>query len=371
MVLLFAGMMLAYCFSIQHQPVPWNYILCAGTGAIGAPLLFAYLNSRGPRIATAGWAAIILLGLAAQFRFGLYSFGDRNVLLVTGPRMALNAPSAAIDKIKADNSTPFRVVGLQYDLYGDYPAVYGLEDVRSCAPLTSGEYLDLIQNFPGMKFSFSWILEVHDPVLAQPLMNLLNVKYLLGPTNLVLQPGIDFRVADRSDFGVLENLEVWPRAFFTDKVVPIATTAEFIQHLVGNGKRAFAALTPQEIEKQPGLRQLEATPTAVVLAATDFQLLPNSTAFEVHAPSAGVVCLSEGQASDFTATANGENKTVLTVNRAFKGLYLDRPGDYHIKFTYRPRHWRLACTLFWMALGGVATLATIRFTRARTQRNHA
>jgi hypothetical protein len=46
-------------------------------------------------------------------------------------------------------------------------------------------------------------------------------------------------------------------------------------------------------------------------------------------------------------TANNEPKGVLTVNRAFKGVYLDKPGNYHIEFIYRPRHWRLACCLFW------------------------
>jgi uncharacterized membrane protein YfhO len=66
-----------------------------------------------------------------------------------------------------------------------------------------------------------------------------------------------------------------------------------------------------------------------------------------------VVCLTEGQAKDFTATANGESKEVLTVNRAFKGIYIDQPGDYHIEFTYRPRHWRLSCALFWISIGAV------------------
>jgi len=111
------------------------------------------------------------------------------------------------------------------------------------------------------------------------------------------------------------------------------------------------------------LRKLAAARPAVVQAATNYQPLANSTAFEIHAPSAGVVCLSEGQARDFIATANGEPKTVLTVNRAFKGIYLDQPGDYHIKFSYRPRHWHLACDLFFAAVGVAITLASLRAFR--------
>jgi hypothetical protein len=46
----------------------------------------------------------------------------------------------------------------------------------------------------------------------------------------------------------------------------------------------------------------------------------------------------------------------LTVNRAFKGLYLEKPGEYHIEFVYRPRYWRMSCALFWIAFLGVAAI---------------
>ena len=56
--------------------------------------------------------------------------------------------------------------------------------------------------------------------------------------------------------------------------------------------------------------------------------------------------------------AVSEAKEVLTVNRAFKGVYLDRPGDYHLEFTYRPGHWQLACTLFWISAASACLLYT-------------
>ena len=163
---------------------------------------------------------------------------------------------------------------------------------------------------------------------------------------------------------------MWPRAFFSDKVVSSSSAEEFIQQLLENGKKPFIALTPEEIEKQPGIRQLETTKKATVSAATNYRLLPNSTAFDVHAASAGIVCLTEGQARDFIAKANNKPKEVLTINRAFKGMYLDKPGDYHLEFTYHPRHWRLACTLFWIAMGSVIALASVSFIRTRVQRNN-
>ena len=365
----FAGLMLMYCLANTHRPIIWSYFACAGAGAIGAPMLFAYLKSRGGRISGLGWAGIILLGFPALFRFGVYDAGDKNLLMILGSREVLNAPSQAIERIKTDHTGPFRVAGLQLNLFGDYAAVYGLEDIRSCAPLTSGSFMDLVDRCPGITLSQGWMLHIADPVASQPLLNLLNVKYLLAPPRIAVQPGLDFRIADQSDFGVLENLDVWPRAFFAGQVLSIASTGEFINHLWANGKQPFIALAPGEFERQPGLRSLETTNSVTVSAATNYQLRANSTSFDIHAASAGVVCLTENQAHDFTATANGAPKAVLTVNRAFKGLYLDRPGNYHIEFTYRPGHWRLALGLFWLAAGLTAALAGVSFTGARIRRS--
>jgi hypothetical protein len=83
-----------------------------------------------------------------------------------------------------------------------------------------------------------------------------------------------------------------------------------------------------------------------------------------------MVCLAEGQARDFIAQANNEPKEVLTINRAFKGVYLDKPGDYHLEFIYRPRHWRLACTLFWIATWSVITLTSVCFIRLRSRKGN-
>jgi hypothetical protein len=312
---------------------------------------------------------VIFLGFIPNFRFGLYHRGDDTLLMLPGPRVTLNTPSKMIDKIKTDKSGPFRVVGLQWGLMGDYSAVYELEDIRSCAPLSNGEFVDLIRSFPGVNLTCNWMIEVADPVQAQPLLNLLNVKYLLAPPDAGVRGQPDFRLTDRSDFAVLENLEVWPRAFFSDRVVTIFSNEEFIQQLLNSGRQPFIALTREEIEKQPSLRQLATTNQATISPATNYRLLPNSTEFDVHATSAGMVCLTEGQAKDFTAKANNEPRAVLTVNRAFKGIYLDRPGDYHIKFIYRPRHWRLACTLFWISAGVVIALVATAGIRARGQRS--
>ena len=361
--LIFGGLILVYCFGITHNPIPWDYVLCAVAGGFGAPLLFMFLKNHHRQTSAAGWTGIIILGFIPHFRFGLYTIGSDNLLMLPGPRSVLDAPSKAIDKIRADESGPFRVVGLGWNFAGDYSAVYGIEDIRSCAPLSNGEFIKVVREIPGMSFSQDWVLQVLDPVAAQPLLNLLDVKYLLTQPDpkAQIRAGLDFRITDRSDFLVLENLQAWPRAFFSDKVSTNSSTKEFLQQLSESSKQPFVSLSEDEIRKRPGLQALESTNKATIVPATHYRLLANSTAFDIHAPSAGVVFLAEGQARDFTATANNEPKEVLTVNRAFKGVYLGKPGDYHVEFIYRPRHWRLACALFWISIGGVIMLALMAY----------
>ncbi|HEY3760192.1 MAG TPA: hypothetical protein VGN23_00390 [Verrucomicrobiae bacterium] len=362
-----AGMIALFCIGpLGHLPMPWGYVICTALGALGAPLLFAFLMTRYQRIPYAGWVGIIILAFIPHFRFGLYNFGPDHWLMIPGVRAELDASSPSIETIKAAGPEPFRVMGVGFNLYGDYAAVYGLEDIRSSAPLSNRELIELFKSFPGIEFSGDWAVRLANLVPAQPLLNMLNVKYLLGPPQVTLPPGLDFRVIEQGDFGVAQNFQVWPRAFFTAHLIPIASNDVFVKELSRNGTTPFIALTPDEIRKQPGLEQLESASPAPISAAANYQLLPNSTAFDVHAASPGIVCLTEGIAPDFLATANGQPKQVLTVNRAFKGIYLDKPGDYHIAFVYRPPHWRLACELFWGSLAIAIILASACTIRRRS-----
>ena len=365
--LVFGVLLLAFWFATPGSDFPWRYFLVVGAAALAATLLCAGCARGCGRLPALAWVGLVCLGLVAHYRFGLYHAGNENLQLLPGPRRVLDAPSQSLNIIKADVSGPFRVVGMDWNFFGNYAAVYGLEDVRSCAPLSNPEFIRLLAKFPGMEMENEWMIRLMNPVAAQPLLNLLNVKYVLTHPGGVLSDGLTFRLADRSDFAVLENQEVWPRAFFTDRIFALGSNEEFIKLLSANETNPFIALTPPEIATQPGLEKLTATKLATVSPATNYQLLPNSTAFDVHAALAGVVCLTESQARDFTALVNGETRSVLTVNRCFKGVYLDKPGDYHIVFTYRPRYWRQSCAAFWLAVGSVIALVLVDFFRARNR----
>jgi hypothetical protein len=360
-LLIFAALFGIYVLGTRHEPLPWSYFLCAAAGAIGAPWLFVFSRRNGQRVSLAGWCGIVLLAFLPHSRFGLYTSGNGEVLLKPGPRSVLNAPLPSLAQIQRDNTGPFRVVGLNGNFAGgDYPAVYGLEDIRSCAPLSNAQFMDLVRDFPGMHFDNLWRLDVVDADQARPLLNLLNVKYLLADPQKY-DPAV--RGLDRTDFKVLENPGAWPRAFFADKIVTTTSKRQFVEYLIQHSRQPFIALSGEEIAGQPGLQRLAAAPTATIAAGSNFVLRPNSTAFDIQSPSAGMVCLTEGQCRDFTATANGQAKAVFTVNQAFKGVYLDQPGHYRVEFTFRPRYWGSAILLFWISILGILGLAALNIWR--------
>jgi len=67
MALIFEGIILAYCFGTTHRPIPFDYFLCAGAGAIGAPLLFLFLKSHKRPISAIGGRAFLFWDLFLIF----------------------------------------------------------------------------------------------------------------------------------------------------------------------------------------------------------------------------------------------------------------------------------------------------------------
>ena len=255
---------------------------------------------------------------------------------------------------------------------GDYAAVYAVEDIRSCAPLSNEKFIELVRNFPGFSLPDNdWAIRLGNPAAARPLLNLLNVKYLLANPRTLPWGHDPYIIRNFSDFTVLENDQAWPRAFFAGEIVPESSNGEFTRYLVQHGDQPFAAVGREQAEHDPNLQSLEHAANTTIVAAEHYQLLPNSTAFDIKTPAPGVVCLTEGQARDFLATANGQPVAVFTVNRAFKGIYLAKPGNYHVKFRYRPHFWRVALTLFCVSAGIVVILGATECARIRRRPHSA
>jgi hypothetical protein len=95
-----------------------------------------------------------------------------------------------------------------------------------------------------------------------------------------------------------------------------------------------------------------------VVAATDYELSANRTAFTVVATGPGLAVLTEGYSpGDFRVTVNGQPAECLRVNHAFRGVKLDAAGTYRIAMVYDPPAWHKGLHLAGGGLGLMVVLA--------------
>src|SRR5581483_3815465 len=263
-----------YTFFAGYQPTRWSYLGAAGIAALGVPLLFIYLWNRYGRIPLAGAVGIVMLGFVPNYRFGLYTFGERDLLMVPGTRMRLDSPSVAIEKIRATNSNPFRIVSAKQSyagsLSGDYSAVYDLEDIRSCGPMANSAYISLLRSFPGMDLASDWVIGVKDINQAQPLLSFLNVRYVLARPDEPLNAE-NFKTFAKDDFLVLENQQAWPKAYFVNNV-GVATTPDELVACLKGASRPFATGSKDAMRQSPELQALQAISSSGFQPATEYIL---------------------------------------------------------------------------------------------------
>jgi len=94
--------------------------------------------------------------------------------------------------------------------------------------------------------------------------------------------------------------------------------------------------------------------TREVVAAHDYRLTSNTTAFTIEAPRAGLAVLAESFVPDnFRARINGQPAPVLRINHIFKAVALPGAGKYRIEFEYWPR---VLTPALWLAFAGLVAV---------------
>jgi hypothetical protein len=143
-----------------------------------------------------------------------------------------------------------------------------------------------------------------------------------------------------SDLDVYESKTAWPRAFFTDRLASYTTAAEFVALARSANGKPLAAVYRPDLPVTPALTTLPTDlGTRTSVAATNYRLTTNTTAFTVRATGPGVIVLSEVfWPKDFRVEVNGVKARMLRLNHAFKGVVVEAAGEYRVSFSYWPRN---------------------------------
>ena len=181
-------------------------------------------------------------------------------------------------------------------------------------------------------------------------LDMLNVRHFLDKPGQPDLPGTTTLV--RGDLTVARNDTAWPRAFFTDTVLTYASGSE-LRALVEQGDgRPFAAMSAAD-RARPKLPPV-APAARTVVPAKNYRLTNNSTTFEIDAPSPGVAVLLETNApGDIEVLVDGRPAECLTVDHAFRGVFIESAGRHTVRFTYWPA---VLGPALWLGAAGVAGL---------------
>jgi len=193
---------------------------------------------------------------------------------------------------------------------------------------------------------------------------MLNVRYFLGDAGMKGEPVLSLSKIASLDLDVFESKNVWPRAFFTDRLVTYEREEEFIDLLKKSDGTPLAGIPKEALDNQTELAKFMGAPTPPsnrkATPATNYVLTNNTTSFKVNAAGPGVIVLTEAYVpDDFQVRLNGKPANYFRVNSAFKGLFVPDAGDYLVSFAYWPRY--LTLSLWIAALGSAIFLGWAAF----------
>jgi hypothetical protein len=238
-----------------------------------------------------------------------------------------------------------RAAGINWTLVEGSHPFYGLEGIGGADPMEVPVYRSLVDATGIWRSLWLTIVRNGDVGRLSPLLDMLNVGFLVGRYDIPLPDQVvEIPVGGPDRLRVGRRPSAWPRAFFVDGVTTYTDVADLLNQVAAAGN-PFAAVQVGDSEAIGATRAM-LIPSGNTLAATRYKLTANTTTFTIRAPRAGVAVLSEAfLPDDFQATLNGSRVPYFRVNQAFKGVTIPSGGDWIVKFEYRPAHWELSLGL--------------------------
>ena len=301
-----------------------------------------------------GLAAILTAMAAAELFYQaarLYRFYPSTTLYPTTPLLAF---------LQAQ-PRPFRVAGIGIDLYPNTNVFPALEDIRTHDPAERRDYVELLDAAAGYP-PFDYFKTLHD--VNAPIVDFLNVKFLIGDAG-ARPPGEKWvRVYDGADGSVFENRRVLPRLFAPAEVhfVPEeAATARtglarfgpafrsFVSSGGGFDKTAFVITSSRR-----GARDLVGNDR--LLASRRLSETTNRAVFDVTAGGGAPAILVSSYVDDggWEARTDGAPAETFAANGAFLAVAVP-PGHSRLELSYTPPGFRSG--LLVTALAAAAALA--------------
>jgi hypothetical protein len=342
----------------------WHLDATASWIAVGAAILAA-----GCVIARAAWSsprmAVIIPFLAMSVVAGDLLLAGPGIL-ASGPyggfhRVDLThyfAPSGAVRFLQERlRASPFRFFGYDPELRStihDLPVLYrnqfasqeaadlivnnratafGLEDVQGYNPVQYQRFVDYLTALNGTAQDYH-DANILPAGLESPLLDLLNVRYIVIPANippdrtdlmrLVTTLPVVYR--DQS-VQIVENREALPRAWMVHDV--LQRPAGEALSLLASG--AIDARQTAVVESAPPMA-IQPALTPGTVAITKWR--PEEITLSVTASTPGLLVLSQVAIPGWVASVDGQEASILQTNYLFQGIPIPA-GNHSVTLRYR------------------------------------
>ena len=303
----------------------------------------------------------IVLLIADLFAFGLgfNPAADPKLLSFTPP---------AVEFLQQDKSL-YRIFSFRNDklLNANSAWLFGLQDARgydSIIPKQYADFMSLLEDQRGFLLS-NRIGDVYNvATLASPLLDLLNVKYVLSETpfdlpgyTLVYDDEMSLR-AQRSNLLIYRNDDALPRAFavYQAKVLDRRDWARFAAELQSLKPREIVLLEETPASLPPGqescLKCLERAGDEVLR----IDYTPNQVTIQVLMADNGFLVLGDSYFPGWLATVDGQESKIYRADGNFRAVALPA-GEHKVVFKYSPLSFRLG--LFTSAMAAIAVLLAL------------
>jgi hypothetical protein len=241
-----------------------------------------------------------------------------------------------------------------------------VEDLQGYNPLQTQRYVEFIDALNGHRQEYHE-RDLFPAGVASPLLDLLNLRYLLVPADAPERSDLAPLLANLptvyadAHVRILENPEALPRAWLVHEATQVAP-GEALPLL------ADGAVDPRQsvlLETVPPALAAPADPTAE--AARVVAQEPDRLELQVTAEAPALLVLSEVWDPGWRATVSGVPTPVLLANHALRALPIP-PGQHAVVLTYAPPLLHLGLAISGATLVGLVAAALWMGRRpARTQ----
>lgn len=243
----------------------------------------------------------------------------------------------------------------------------GLHDVQGYNPVQLKRYVEYMAMLNGFVQEYHEV-NVYDPGLASPLLNLLNARYIVAPavaapdrTDLALLTQRHRTAYADADVRVLENGAALPRAWIVHAARQVAR-GDTLRLLAAN---AVDPRTEALLESPPPALSPSAAPGNDVADVMHFE--PDRIEVTTTTDAAGLLVLSEIAYPAWKAYVDGQATEILTANHVLRAVPIP-PGTHAVELRYESARLRTGLIISLLAYGAALLPASFQAWRLLCRR---